>query len=87
MNCYFVYIVASRSRVIYVGLTDDLKRRLYEHRHGIYDGFTKKYRVNRLVYFETSADSDWAEYRERQLKGLDAKTKGRTDPEEEPTVE
>lgn len=69
MTCYFVYIVASKSRIIYVGLTNDLRRRVFQHRQGWYDGFTKKYRVNRLVYFESTTDRKRAEYRERHLKG------------------
>jgi putative endonuclease len=51
-----------------VGLTDNLKRRLEEHRLGLVDSFTKKYKVNRLMYFETFHDSKSAAMRERQIK-------------------
>jgi putative endonuclease len=54
---YYVYILASLSGTLYVGLTDNLKRRTEEHKLGIYDGFTKKYKVNRLMYFEIFRDS------------------------------
>jgi len=49
---FFVYILASLSRTLYTGVTRDLLRRVYEHREGLVEGFTKRYRVTRLVYFE-----------------------------------
>jgi len=49
MRRFYVYIMASRSRVIYVGVTNDLVRRVQEHKNGVNPGFTKKYRVKRLV--------------------------------------
>jgi putative endonuclease len=51
---YFVYIMASLSRVLYVGTTCDLHRRVYQHKTGAIKGFTCKYKVNRLVYYETT---------------------------------
>jgi len=51
---FFVYVLTSRSRVLYVGITNDLERRVYEHRHKIVRGFTAEYDVERLVYFEST---------------------------------
>jgi len=65
---FFVYILASLSGTLYVGLTDDLRRRVEEHKLGLVDGFTKNYNVNRLMYYETFRDSKIAENRERQIK-------------------
>ena len=65
---YYVYILASLGGTLYDGLTDDLKRRLSEHKLGLVDGFTKKYGVNRLMYFEIFHDSRIAAGRERQIK-------------------
>src|SRR5207249_9121888 len=53
---YHVYVMASRSRVLYVGVTNDLPRRVDEHKRGLTPGFTSRYRVTRLVYFEEFAD-------------------------------
>lgn len=66
---YFVYILASRSRALYIGVTNDLQRRLYEHRNGKGKGFTKRYKINRLVYFEHTTDIASAIQREKVLKG------------------
>jgi putative endonuclease len=66
---YFVYILASRSGVLYVGVTNDLERRLFEHRHKLVAGFTSKYNVTRLVYYESFGDIRDAIAREKQLKG------------------
>jgi putative endonuclease len=68
---YSVYILASRSRRIYTGVTNDLNRRAIEHRQGVADGYTKRYRIHRLVYFETFGDVRDAIAREKQIKGLD----------------
>jgi putative endonuclease len=67
-HCYFVYITASRSRVIYIGMTNDLHRRMFEHRNGVIEGFTKQYRCHRLVHFESFDDVAKAIDREKQLK-------------------
>ncbi|GBD86363.1 GIY-YIG nuclease superfamily protein [bacterium BMS3Abin03] len=68
MKSYFVYILASRNKVLYVGSTDNISRRTYEHKLGLIDGFTKRYNVNRLVYYETHPDLKSAIKREKQLK-------------------
>ncbi|HWA91834.1 MAG TPA: GIY-YIG nuclease family protein [Rhizomicrobium sp.] len=66
---YFVYILASkRNGTLYIGVTNDLDRRIREHRDGVADGFTKKYGVTRLVYFEAFDDIHAAIHRETRLK-------------------
>lgn len=66
---YYMYILASRSRVLYVGVTNDLARRVNEHKKSLIPGFTQKYRVTRLVYFEQFDDIREAIAREKQIKG------------------
>jgi putative endonuclease len=66
---YFVYILASRSRTIYTGITSSLKKRVREHREGRVPGFTSKYRIHRLVYFESFQDVRAAIGREKEIKG------------------
>jgi len=66
---YYVYILASKIRsTLYIGLTSDLQRRIYEHKTGIVKGFTKKYGVNKLMYFETFQSVEEAIKREKNLK-------------------
>jgi putative endonuclease len=66
---YFIYILTNRTnKVLYIGVTNDLVRRMYEHKHGIIEGFTKKYRLNKLIYYETTNDVKSAIEREKQLK-------------------
>jgi putative endonuclease len=65
---YFVYIIASRSRTLYVGVTNSLMRRLREHREGKADSFTAKFRIHRLVYFERFQYISNAIAREKVLK-------------------
>jgi putative endonuclease len=69
MGQYWVYILASRHRTLYTGVTNDLERRLFEHRTGLVGGFTAKYNVHRLVYFEATDDPAAAIAREKQIKG------------------
>jgi putative endonuclease len=66
---YCVYILASRSRNLYVGVTGDLERRLIEHRDGLVEGFTTRYRIFRLVQFEIFGDITAAIAREKEIKG------------------
>ncbi len=67
---YYVYLLASgNNRVLYTGVTNDLERRVFEHIHGVIGGFTKKYRVHKLVYFEEFNDVNQAIAREKQIKG------------------
>jgi putative endonuclease len=65
---YYVYILASRSQVLYTGVTNDLHRRVYQHKAGVLPGFTKRYSVTRLVYFETTPDVLAAIAREKVIK-------------------
>ena len=69
MKDYYVYVLASESRTLYIGVTNNLQRRVYEHKQGLIEGFTKKYRVHKLVYYETTTDVRLAIQREKQLKG------------------
>lgn len=67
---YFVYILSNwDDSVLYIGVTSNLTKRLYEHQHHMADGFTSKYNVNKLVYFEETCDIYSAISREKQLKG------------------
>jgi len=76
MTRYFVYILASRRRgTLYIGMTNDLIRRVYEHRTNAVPGFTKRYGVHRLVYFEEYSDIENALNREKQLKRWNRKWK------------
>ncbi|MBR6039187.1 MAG: GIY-YIG nuclease family protein [Clostridia bacterium] len=71
MNHYYVYILTNwNNKVMYIGVTGNLLRRLYEHKNGVYEGFTKKYHVHKLVYFEETSDVYAALTREKQLEGL-----------------
>ena len=68
-NQYFVYILASRRNgTLYIGVTSDLIKRVYEHKSDLVDEFTKRYAVHDLVYFETVDDIDSAIAREKQIK-------------------
>jgi len=69
MRTYYVYIMASRSRVLYTGVTNDLARRVNEHKRCLHAGFTSKYRVTRLVHFEQFGDIRDAIAREKEIKG------------------
>ncbi len=69
MNQYYVYIVTNIHRTLYTGVTNDLERRVLEHKSRAIDGFAKKYGVDRLVYYETSDSVGDAIQRERQIKG------------------
>ena len=73
---YYVYILASkRNGTLYIGVTNNLIRRVYEHKEGIIEGFTKKYNVKMLVYFEWVTDANGAIKREKQLKKWNRKWK------------
>ena len=66
---YYVYILTNKTNTtLYVGVTNDLRRRLIEHQSGTFEGFTKKYNVHKLVYFEEFSEIDYAINREKQLK-------------------
>ena len=68
---YFVYILSNwNGKVIYVGMTNDLRRRTYEHKNELLDGFTKRYKIHKLVYYESYTHVKDAILREKQIKGL-----------------
>jgi len=69
MNQYYVYIMTNRSKTLYTGVTNDLMRRVYEHKNKMIDGFTKKYHITKLVYYEETNDIQVAISREKQIKG------------------
>jgi len=66
---YYVYIMTNRSKTLYTGVTNNLIRRVYEHKNKLVEGFTKKYNIRRLVYFEETSDVQTAIGREKQIKG------------------
>ena len=66
---YYVYILANKRRgTLYVGVTNDLKRRVYEHRQGIIEGFSKEHKIHQLVFFEQTRDINSAIAREKRFK-------------------
>jgi putative endonuclease len=70
MRTYFTYILASKKNgTLYTGVTNDIERRVYEHKHKLTPGFTSRYNVNRLVYYEEYNDIRDAIAREKQIKG------------------
>ena len=76
MKTYYVYIMASkRNGALYIGVTNDLMRRVYEHKQGAVEGFTKKYKIDKLVYYEVFPDPEYAIRREKQLKNWRRKWK------------
>lgn len=68
MKSYYVYIATNRSETLYIGVTNDLDRRMQEHRSGKVPWFTAKYKIDTLVYFEETSDVKAAIAREKQLK-------------------
>ncbi|MFA5074427.1 MAG: GIY-YIG nuclease family protein [Nitrospirota bacterium] len=66
---YYVYIMASKTNgMLYIGITSNIRKRVYEHKNDLADGFTKKYHIHNLVYFEVIHDIHSALSREKQLK-------------------
>ena len=68
MKTYYVYIMTNRSKTLYTGVTNDLERRVCEHKHKLLTGFTHRYNIDRLVYYETAPDAPAAIAREKQIK-------------------
>ena len=66
---YFVYIMTNTSRTLYTGVTNDLVRRVYEHKNKIIPGFPSRYNISQLVYFEETSDVQTALAREKEIKG------------------
>ena len=76
MKTYYVYILASkRNGTLYIGVTSNLVKRIYEHKNKLIEGFTKKYNVDKLVYYEETSDINVAIKREKQLKKWNRKWK------------
>ena len=70
MHNYYVYILTNwNNKVMYIGVTNNLERRVYEHKNKLIDGFTKKYNINKLVYYEYTEQIEAAISREKQIKG------------------
>ena len=68
---YYVYILTNKGKtVLYTGVTNNLTRRMYEHKNKLYEGFSKRYNLNVLVYYETTSDIVSAITREKQIKNL-----------------
>jgi putative endonuclease len=68
MKTYYIYILSNKTGTLYTGMTSNLERRIYEHKNGLIDGFTKKYSISRLIYFEETSDVQTALAREKQIK-------------------
>ena len=66
---YYVYIMTNNSGTLYTGVTNDLQRRVYEHKYKVMPGFTQKYNITRLVYYDETPDVNAAIAREKQIKG------------------
>lgn len=66
---YYVYIMTNHSGTLYVGVTNDLRRRVGEHKQKLIERFTKRYNITRLVYYEETPDANAAIVREKQIKG------------------
>jgi putative endonuclease len=69
MRQFYIYIMASKSRVLYTGITNNLQRRVWDPKHDDLPGFTRKYRIHRLVYYETFKYVGNAIAREKHIKG------------------
>jgi putative endonuclease len=68
-NCYYVYMMTNQSGTLYTGVTNNVVRRVYEHKHKLVSGFTSKYNITQLVYYEETNDVQAALAREKQIKG------------------
>lgn len=69
MRQYYVYIMTNNSRTLYTGVTNNLQRRVYEHKSKLVKGFTERYNLKKLVYYEETNDINSAITREKQIKG------------------
>ena len=75
---YYVYILSNwNNQVLYIGVTNNLERRLYEHKNKINQSFTSKYNIDKLVYFEYTTDVKSAIQKEKQIKGMSRRKKNR----------
>lgn len=69
MKSYYIYILASKTGTLYIGVTNNLERRIYEHKHKLIPGFTEKYNINRLMYYQEFDDIEQAIEMEKKVKG------------------
>jgi putative endonuclease len=69
MSQYYVYIMTNKSRTLYTGVTNNLERRVSEHKQKLIPGFTSKYNIDKLVYYEATNDVSSAISREKEIKG------------------
>jgi putative endonuclease len=69
MNQYYIYIMTNKSKTLYTGVTNNLERRTYEHKQKLIPGFTQKYNITQLVFYEETSDITTAIEREKQIKG------------------
>jgi putative endonuclease len=86
MRTYYVYIMASRSRTLYTGVTRDLTGRVSEHKQKLVPGFTSRYNIGRLVYYEDFRDIRAAIAREKTDQGMAPLQENRIDPVKEPSM-
>lgn len=75
MNQYYVYIMTNKSKTLYTGVTNNLTRRVYEHKNKLIPGFTSKYNITKLVYYEIFNEITHGITREKQIKGWVRKKK------------
>ncbi|HEX2696901.1 MAG TPA: GIY-YIG nuclease family protein [Anaerolineales bacterium] len=69
MNSYYVYIMTNNSKTLYTGVTNNLERRVYEHKNKLVNSFTNKYNITKLIYYEETNDVQIALTREKKIKG------------------
>ena len=69
MKQYYVYIMTNKSKTLYIGVTENLERRVYEHKNKLIEGFTRKYNITKLAYHKVTNDVQSAIQREKQIKG------------------
>jgi len=84
---YYVYILTNKSNTLYTGITNDLHRRLYEHKNKLVPGFTKRYNIDKLIYYEVFDDPISAITREKEIKGWTRKKKIEIIKKENPNFE
>ena len=83
---YYVYILTNQyNTVLYVGVTNNLVRRIYEHKHEVMDGFTKRYKLHKLVYYDQGKDVTWAIKKEKELKNWHRAWKDKLISEQNPS--
>lgn len=86
VRTYFVYIMANNRPTLYIGVTNNLGRRVFEHKHDMVDGFSKKYTLHKLIYYEVFTDIALAIKREKQIKHWNRNWKMRLITQSNPTL-